>query len=103
MYYLLLPDLDKRAEFMRLLKAKGVDSVFHYVPLHSSVAGERFGRAHGTCATTDVFSERLVRLPLWLELTDEMIATVIATVVGVARSLAGSSPRQPGLYVSAKR
>jgi dTDP-4-amino-4,6-dideoxygalactose transaminase len=87
MYYLLLPDLRARTEFMSRLKERGVDSVFHYVPLHSSLAGRRFGRAHGSLAVTDEFSERLVRLPLWVELTPEMIDVVASVVVDEARAL----------------
>jgi dTDP-4-amino-4,6-dideoxygalactose transaminase len=43
--------------------------VFHYVPLHSSPAGRRLGRAHGELAVTESIAERLVRLPLWVGLT----------------------------------
>ena len=42
-----------------------VSAVFHYVPLHSSLAGQRFGRPHGSLAITDDASDRLLRLPLW--------------------------------------
>jgi dTDP-4-amino-4,6-dideoxygalactose transaminase len=86
MYYLILPDLEARTGFMARLRAKGVDSVFHYVPLHSSIAGKRFGRATGSFAVTDAQSERLVRLPLWIELTPEMIQAVIDTVIAEARA-----------------
>jgi dTDP-4-amino-4,6-dideoxygalactose transaminase len=87
MYYLLLPDLEARTAFMARLKARGVETVFHYVPLHSSLAGQRFGRVSGTCSVTDALSERLVRLPLWLELTDEMIGRVIEAVVAEAKAV----------------
>lgn len=66
MYYLLLPDLAARTEFMARMKEAGVGTVFHYVPLHSSPAGQRFGRAHGSMDHTSQLSERLVRLPLWI-------------------------------------
>jgi dTDP-4-amino-4,6-dideoxygalactose transaminase len=85
MYYLLLPDLRARTEFMSRLKARGVDSVFHYVPLHSSHGGRRFGRPHGSLAVTDELSERLVRLPLWVELAPEMVDAVVDAVVAEAR------------------
>jgi dTDP-4-amino-4,6-dideoxygalactose transaminase len=67
-YFLLLPDLEARSRFIETLRHDGVNSVFHYVPLHSSPAGRRFGRAHGSMAVTDSVSERLARLPLWLGL-----------------------------------
>lgn len=65
MYYLLLPDLGARSQFIDALRQRGVAAVFHYVPLHSSPAGRRFGRPHGELAVTDSVSARLVRLPLW--------------------------------------
>ena len=72
MYYLLLPTLQKRTRFMRLLKNDGIHTVFHYVPLHSSAMGRRVGRVAGDMTNTDVLSERLVRLPLWLGLEDHI-------------------------------
>lgn len=71
MYYLLLADLDARTRFIAALKDAGVHSVFHYVPLHDSPAGLRFGRASGTLPVTDDASRRLVRLPLWLPDMDQ--------------------------------
>lgn len=87
MYYLLLPDLARRTEFIGRLKEKGIGSVFHYVPLHSSSAGLRFGRPHGLLKETDAYSERLVRLPLWVDLTPALIEEIIGAVVEVARSV----------------
>lgn len=71
MYYLLLPDLETRTRFISSLKAKSINPVFHYVPLHSSPAGRRFGRAMDDLPITENVSERLVRLPLWLESMDQ--------------------------------
>lgn len=68
MYYLLLQDLDARSRFIQTLKARGIYTVFHYVPLHSAPFGREVGRAHGDMSNTDRLSERLVRLPLWLGL-----------------------------------
>jgi dTDP-4-amino-4,6-dideoxygalactose transaminase len=72
MYYVLLPDLVARGEFIAGMKAAGVGTVFHYVPLHSSPGGQRFGRAHGALSLTDELSDRLVRLPLWLGMEDRL-------------------------------
>jgi dTDP-4-amino-4,6-dideoxygalactose transaminase len=72
MYYLLLPDLGARTEFIARMKASGVGTVFHYVPLHSSPAGQRYARAHGELPHTNALSERLVRLPLWIGVESHM-------------------------------
>lgn len=72
MYYLLLPSLATRTAFIEHLKNQGIQSVFHYIALHSSPAGQRFGRADGPLPITDAASDRLVRLPLWLGLGDQL-------------------------------
>lgn len=71
MYYFLLPGLEQRTAFIKSLKEQGVHSVFHYVPLHDSPMGVRFGRYHGQMTHTFAASERLVRLPLWLGLEEK--------------------------------
>jgi dTDP-4-amino-4,6-dideoxygalactose transaminase len=68
MYYLLLPSLEARSRFIDVLKQHEIGAVFHYVPLHSSPAGKRLGRTHGSMSVTDDTSDRLVRLPLWVGL-----------------------------------
>lgn len=70
MYYLLLPNLEARTRFISSLREDGVHAVFHYIPLHSSPAGGRIGRAHGSLSITDDVSDRLVRMPLWIGLED---------------------------------
>jgi dTDP-4-amino-4,6-dideoxygalactose transaminase len=85
MYYLLLPDLETRSRFIDELKQAGIHAVFHYVPLHSSDAGRRFGRTAGDLGVTDEVSERLVRLPLWPGMTDEDVQRVINAVASIAR------------------
>ncbi|HZZ95345.1 MAG TPA: dTDP-4-amino-4,6-dideoxygalactose transaminase [Usitatibacter sp.] len=87
MYYVLLPDLAKRTQFMKALRARGIDTVFHYVPLHSAPAGQRMGRASGDCEVTNSCSERLARLPLWVEMTDAMVDEVSAAVIDEARAV----------------
>lgn len=81
MYYLLLPDLDRRTAFMAALKESGIWTVFHYVPLDSSPMGAKYGRKSGSLIQTQLLSERLVRLPLWLgleEFQSEVIREIIA-------------------------
>jgi dTDP-4-amino-4,6-dideoxygalactose transaminase len=83
MYYLLLADLAARSAFIERLRERGVQSVFHYVPLHTSPYGRTVGRAVGELPNTDSAAERLVRLPLWLGLEehlDQVIEEVIAAV-----------------------
>ncbi|MEM7376713.1 MAG: dTDP-4-amino-4,6-dideoxygalactose transaminase [Pseudomonadota bacterium] len=85
MYYVLLaPDVD-RARVLSVLQAQQIGSVFHYVPLHTSPAGERFGRAHGDLAVTNRESARLIRLPLWSGLTSSHQARVVETLTATAR------------------
>jgi dTDP-4-amino-4,6-dideoxygalactose transaminase len=67
-YYLLLADLGSRQAFIAALRRDGVNAVFHYVPLHSSPAGRKFGRASGPMSVTDSVADRLVRLPSWIGL-----------------------------------
>ena len=82
MYYLLLPDLERRTRFISKLKAVDIGSVFHYVPLHSSPFGQQAARSHGQMTRTDDLSDRLVRLPLWLGL-EEVQADVIQKILEV--------------------
>lgn len=91
MYYLLLPDLPARTAFIEHLKQAGVGAVFHYIPLHSSPAGRKFGRAATAMSVTDDTSDRLVRLPLWLP--DLAVERVIAGV----RDFFGAASRHAGV------
>jgi dTDP-4-amino-4,6-dideoxygalactose transaminase len=84
MYYLLMRSEQERDGLIRHLGDRGIGAVFHYVPLHSSPAGRRFGRVAGSLAVTDDVSGRLVRLPLWPEMAGEDVARVIAGVRGFA-------------------
>ena len=72
MYYLLLPSLTDRSGFIEALKGQAIGSVFHYIPLHSSPAGARFGRSIGSMDVTNSVSDRIVRLPLWLGLEEHL-------------------------------
>jgi len=70
LYYILLPPEIDRQSVLDELKKNGIYAVFHYVPLHSSPAGMRFGRAHGDLSLTTSLSQRLLRLPMWLGLSE---------------------------------
>ena len=78
MYYVLLDSLDQRTRVMASMKERGVSTVFHYVPLHSSPAGRIHSRTHGSMEHTDGLSERLLRLPLWVGLEDQLDRVVAA-------------------------
>lgn len=83
MYYLLLPDLDRRTAFIDKLRRVDINTVFHYIPLHSAPAGRRYARAHGDLKVTDDVSMRLVRLPLWSGLEEhqtEVIQHILAAL-----------------------
>ena len=70
MYYVLLEPGRDRGRFSERLSEAGVGAVSHYVPLHSSPAGLRYGRVHGSLEVTEDVSERLLRLPLWVGMTE---------------------------------
>ncbi|MDP5211682.1 dTDP-4-amino-4,6-dideoxygalactose transaminase [Pseudoalteromonas tunicata] len=80
MYYLKLKDIEQRSSFIAFLKNKGISSVFHYIPLHSSPAGKKFGDFHGDDTYTTIESEKLVRLPLYYSQTDDQVKQVIEAV-----------------------
>lgn len=89
-YYVLVEDLATRNAFIQGLERQGVNAVFHYVPLHSSPAGLRYGRAHGDLEVTQSASERLVRLPVWVGMTETDLECVVRAVTEVLEAAAAS-------------
>lgn len=83
LYYLLLAASSDRAAVLGELARRGVNAIFHYVPLHSSPAGRRFGRVAGPMHHTDDLSNRLIRLPLWANMPAEDVAYVTENVAAV--------------------
>lgn len=81
MFYLKLRDQDDRSALISWLKEAEILAVFHYIPLHSSPAGLRFGRFHGTDRATQTENERLLRLPLFYNLSDNNQKTVIGSLL----------------------
>ena len=73
MFYVKTADVEERAAFFAYLKENGIMSVGHYVPLHTSPAGQKFGRFHGEDRYTTRESERLARLPMYYGLTGEQV------------------------------
>ncbi len=80
MYYLLLPNLESRTAFINHLKAKAVMGVFHYLPLHLSPMGMKFGGKEGDCVVTEQVSDQLVRLPFYTGITLEELDQVTQAV-----------------------
>ena len=80
MYYLLLPSLDARTDLIAHLKANDILAVFHYLPLHLSEMGRKFGGRMGDCPVTEDVSDRLLRLPFYNSLCSEDQDRVISTI-----------------------
>ena len=80
MYYIKVKDLDTRSRLIKFLRQHEICSVFHYIPLHTSRAGRKFGRFHGKDVWTTRESERLLRLPMYYSLSLEDAAYVVDTI-----------------------
>jgi dTDP-4-amino-4,6-dideoxygalactose transaminase len=82
MFYVLLPSLDARARLIAHLRERGILAVFHYLPLHLSEMGRRFGGRAGQCPVAEDATERLLRLPFFTGLSesdqDEVIDAILA-------------------------
>lgn len=86
MYYVLLDAEIDREKVLAEFRHHNIGAVFHYVPLHSSPAGRRYGRVHGQMQVTDRQSARLVRLPLWVGLTTDEQDRVLDTLFAASRA-----------------
>jgi dTDP-4-amino-4,6-dideoxygalactose transaminase len=80
MFYLLLPSLQQRQALIAHLKARGILAVFHYLPLHLSEMGQRYGGKRGDCPVTEDVSDRLLRLPFYNDLTEADQAMVVEAI-----------------------
>jgi dTDP-4-amino-4,6-dideoxygalactose transaminase len=76
-YYLLFSDEGTRSVVLSALNRAGIQAVFHYVPLHSSIAGRAYGRAGGGLPVTERVAGRLLRLPLWAGMGDTHVSAVV--------------------------
>ncbi len=85
MYYIVLRSQDERAALINHLKQQEISAVFHYVPLHSAKAGQKYGRFDGEDRYTTDLSERLLRLPMYMSLGEEECSRVISAVHGFFR------------------
>ena len=80
MYYLLMPSLGDRQSLMAHLRARGILAVFHYLPLHISEMGRRFGGKPGDCPVTEDVSDRLLRLPFYNDLSQTDQQSVVEAI-----------------------
>jgi dTDP-4-amino-4,6-dideoxygalactose transaminase len=81
MYYLLMPSLQARTEFIERLKSKGIMAVFHYLPLNRSAFASRLASAAADCPVTEDVSDRIVRLPFYSDMTKEESKYVIKNII----------------------
>ena len=81
-FYILVHNLEERDLLMNHLRKSGILAVFHYVPLHSSPAGMKYGRTCGEMSVTNDVSDRILRLPLYYEMTDAEVKSVVAALYG---------------------
>lgn len=80
LFYLITKTAQARARLMQFLRDRGVYAIFHYIPLHSSPAGKKFGRTGGPLPHTEDLSERIIRLPLFYEMADADVEKVIEAI-----------------------
>jgi dTDP-4-amino-4,6-dideoxygalactose transaminase len=86
-YYLVLPDRNRRDAFIAGMRAEGISTPFHYVPLHSSPAGKRFGRAAANLPFTDFAGDGLIRLPLFPALSERDTTTVVNSTIKMLENM----------------
>lgn len=80
MYYILFENIEIRTKFIEYMKENNINPVFHYIPLHSSPAGQKYGKTFGKLEVTDKVSDTLVRLPLYYTLEDSDLEHIKACV-----------------------
>ena len=80
MFYILLPSLEQRQAAIAHLKERGVQAVFHYLPLHLSPMGEKLGGKAGDCPVTERVSDQLLRLPFYTNMTEDEQKSVITAI-----------------------
>jgi len=81
MYYLLLPNLNKRASFIGYMKERNINCVFHYVPLHTSPQGKKVGVCSGRLDVSSDVANRIVRLPIWVGLSSQEQKRIIESTL----------------------
>jgi len=82
LFYLLMPSAESRKALIRHLRASDIHAVFHYLPLHLSPMGLRYGGSHGQCPVTESVSDRLLRLPLFFDMMEQEQDRVVEALRG---------------------
>ncbi len=85
MFYVLLESLEARTNLINHLRDQDIYSVFHYVPLHSSPAGKKYGRSDCSMTNTDNLADRILRLPMWLGLTEQEQDKIVLAIKSQAK------------------
>jgi dTDP-4-amino-4,6-dideoxygalactose transaminase len=80
MFYAIVSTHETQTRLLATLNAAGINAVFHYVPLHSSAAGRRFGRTSSDLPQTDSISGRLIRFPLWIGMKQSDVTCIVEIV-----------------------
>jgi dTDP-4-amino-4,6-dideoxygalactose transaminase len=80
-FYVITRNLEERTRIIAYLKQKGINTVFHYIPLHSSPAGMKYGRTSGDMIVTNEMSDRIIRLPLFYEINEADVEKVVGGLV----------------------
>ena len=81
MFYILFNDLQTRTKFISYLKSKEIYAPFHYIPLHSAPAGQKYCKTFSSMEITNRVSDTLVRLPMYYDITDDQVNKVIEAVL----------------------
>ena len=79
-FFIVGPDAEQSQGLIQHLKSRGIDAITHYVALHSSKAGKKFGRVSGKMKVTNDLSQRVVRLPLYYGMKEEEVDRVIQAI-----------------------
>jgi dTDP-4-amino-4,6-dideoxygalactose transaminase len=90
-YYVLVGSAYERTRLLQEFNSADINAVFHYVPLHDSVAGRRYGRPHGALSTTDEVAGRVIRLPLFSGMDESQILRVVELLVGALKASSRAS------------
>ena len=87
LFYIIVNSHDVQVRLIEYLKERGIYAIFHYIPLHSSPAGKNFGRTDGCMKHTEQLSQRLVRLPLFYEMSEDDVGRVVEAIFEFYRSM----------------
>jgi dTDP-4-amino-4,6-dideoxygalactose transaminase len=101
LFYVLMPDIDTRDALISSLREQGINAVFHYVPLHTSPMGLKFGGREGDLPITEDISRRLVRLPFFYEITEAQQERVVSAVMKFCEVVVSQNMRRTARRSSA--